>query len=70
MSGCWNLRAGFTAADDTLPPRMLKEPIPAGPSKGGFNRLDEMLPEYYGLRGWTAEGVPTSEKLSELALSP
>jgi aldehyde:ferredoxin oxidoreductase len=64
----WNLKAGLTAADDTLPPRILNEPIPGGPSKGGFNRLGEMLPEYYSLRGWGPDGVPTQEKLSELAI--
>ena len=45
----WNLKAGLTAADDTLPPRILNEPIPKGPSKGAVNRLGEMLPEYYSL---------------------
>ena len=65
----FNLRAGLTAADDTLPPRLLNEPIPSGPSKGCFNRLGEMLPEYYSLRGWDPDGVPTPEKLSELALT-
>jgi aldehyde:ferredoxin oxidoreductase len=65
----WNLKAGLTAADDTLPPRMLNEPIPNGPSKGAVNRLQEMLPEYYSLRGWGPDGVPTPEKLSELALN-
>jgi aldehyde:ferredoxin oxidoreductase len=65
----WNLKAGLTAADDTLPPRLLNEPIPSGPSKGCTNRLGEMLPEYYSLRGWGPDGVPTQEKLSELALS-
>jgi aldehyde:ferredoxin oxidoreductase len=64
----FNLRAGFTKADDNLPPRMLKEPLPDGPGKGQVCRLDEMLPEYYQLRGWDEEGVPTSDKLSELGL--
>jgi aldehyde:ferredoxin oxidoreductase len=65
----WNLRAGLTAADDTLPPRMLNEPVPEGPSKGAVNRLHEMMPEYYALRGWGPDGVPTAEKLGELALA-
>ena len=64
----FNLRAGLTAADDTLPPRLLNEPMPSGPSKGLFNHLPDMLPEYYGLRGWSPDGVPTPEKLKELAL--
>ena len=64
----FNLKAGFTKEDDTLPPRMLKEPLPDGPGKGHVCRLDEMLPEYYQLRGWDENGVPTPEKLSELGL--
>ena len=65
----FNLKAGFTAKDDTLPPRLLKEPIKTGPSKGKVNLLPEMLPEYYRLRGWDEYGVPTPEKLQELGLS-
>ena len=64
----WNLRAGFTKKDDTLPPRLLKEPIPSGASKGEICELDKMLPEYYRLRGWDEEGIPTKEKLNELDL--
>lgn len=64
----WNLDNGYTTADDTLPVRLLTEPIKTGPSKGEINHLDEMLPEYYKLRGWDEEGVPTAEKLDELSL--
>jgi aldehyde:ferredoxin oxidoreductase len=65
----FNLKAGFTAKDDTLPQRLLKEPIPEGPSKGHVAELDKMLPQYYKVRGWTAEGIPKEEKLKELGLS-
>ena len=64
----WNQKAGFTEKDDTLPKRLLEEPIPAGPTKGEVNRLGEMLPEYYELRGWSAAGEPTREKLDSLGL--
>ncbi len=64
----WNLKAGLTKADDTLPPRFLKEPMPDGASKGQIVHLDVMLPEYYKLRGWDENGVPTKEKLKELGL--
>ncbi|MBI2195358.1 MAG: aldehyde ferredoxin oxidoreductase family protein [Planctomycetes bacterium] len=64
----WNLKAGFKARDDTLPRRILKEPIPGGPTRGCVNRLHEMLPRYYELRGWSKQGVPTGEKLLELGL--
>lgn len=52
---------------DTLPKRLLEEPMPEGPSKGHVVRLGEMLPEYYRLRGWV-KGRPTRAKLEELGL--
>ena len=64
----WNIQVGMTAKDDTLPGRMLHDPIPSGPSKGEVNQLNKMLPEYYNLRGWNADGIPTEEKLKELEL--
>ena len=65
----WNERAGLTGKDDTLPKRILEEPLPSGPAKGQVNKLGEMLPEYYRLRGWDAEGRITQEKLKELGLA-
>jgi len=64
----FNLRAGLTAKDDTLPRRQLEEPMPEGPAKGHVVELDRMLPEYYELRGWDKNGVPTPGKLAELGL--
>lgn len=64
----FNLTAGISPKEDTLPPRLLNEPIPAGPSKGRVNKLHEMLPKYYELRGWSKEGIPTKEKLKSLGL--
>ena len=59
----------MSGKDDTLPKRILEEPIPSGPAKGEVNRLGEMLPEYYKLRGWTDDGLITPEKLKELGLA-
>jgi aldehyde:ferredoxin oxidoreductase len=64
----FNLKAGLSMKDDTLPKRMLEEPMPDGPAKGMVVHLDEMLPEYYRLRGWSPDGIPTSMKLRELGL--
>ncbi len=61
-------RAGFSLKDDTLPPRILSEGVPEGPSKGNVCHLDEMLPEYYGLRGWDENGIPTEETLKKFGL--
>jgi aldehyde:ferredoxin oxidoreductase len=62
--------AGFSRADDTLPKRMLEEPMPDGPAKGHVVELDEMLPQFYQLRGWDENGVPSEAKLAELGLTP
>ncbi len=64
----FNMAAGLTAADDTLPPRMLSEPAPSGSAEGKVSELDRMLPEYYSLRGWTEAGQPTNETLARLGL--
>ena len=64
----FNQRAGLSRKDDTLPKRMLAEPMPAGPAKGMTVPLDKMLPEYYRLRGWDANGKPTRRKLASLEL--
>ncbi|PIE32089.1 aldehyde ferredoxin oxidoreductase [candidate division KSB3 bacterium] len=64
----FNMRAGLSKNDDTLPPRLLKSPIPEGPMKGKVSRLPEMLPAYYKTRGWDENGLPTDEKLKELGL--
>ncbi len=52
---------------DKLPERFTKTPLPAGPSAGHVAKIDEMLPEYYKLRGWV-KGRPTRETLERLGL--
>ena len=69
MERQFNLDAGFTRADDTLPPRMTSEPAKAGAGAGQVVDLEPMLDEYYQLRGWDKAGVPTEETLSRLSLT-
>ncbi|MEM0448077.1 MAG: aldehyde ferredoxin oxidoreductase family protein [Thermoplasmata archaeon] len=64
----YDLQAGFSGKDDTLPPRLLKEPMPYGPNKGSVVPLDKLLKEYYMERGWDEKGVPSQEKLKSLKL--
>jgi aldehyde:ferredoxin oxidoreductase len=64
----FNLAAGFTGKDDTLPARLLKDAAKTGPAEGKTNGLGAMLPEYYEVRGWTPDGVPTNETMSRLGL--
>ncbi|MCB1724684.1 MAG: aldehyde ferredoxin oxidoreductase family protein [Chromatiaceae bacterium] len=64
----FNMRAGMTADQDTLPKRLLKDAATVGPAKGRVNDLDKMLPEYYALRGWTADGQITPETRTRFRL--
>jgi aldehyde:ferredoxin oxidoreductase len=68
MERLYNLREGFGKVDDTLPLRLLTEPVLEGPSKGHTVRLDGMLEEYYQFRGWDVNGIPKDSKLKELKL--
>ena len=73
LARAFNVREGFNRADDTLPERLMTEPLKAGASKGQLisrEDLDKMLDEYYTERGWDVEtGVPTRAKLEELGLA-
>ncbi|GAA0062507.1 aldehyde ferredoxin oxidoreductase family protein [Clostridium sporogenes] len=64
----FNLKAGMDSSHDTLPKRLLKEPIPEGPSKGCVHKLSELLPEYYAIRGWDKNGIPSEDTLKKLGL--
>jgi aldehyde:ferredoxin oxidoreductase len=68
MERDFNNRAGFTAKDDTLPPRLLNEPAKTGPAKGLVNKLPEMLPKYYAVRGWDEGGNLKPETRARLGL--
>jgi aldehyde:ferredoxin oxidoreductase len=67
-----NLREGLSRKDDTLPWKVMNEPIPDdGPVKGAVvtrDELDLMLDDYYEVRGWNLEGVPKVAKLKELGM--
>ncbi|WP_456447231.1 aldehyde ferredoxin oxidoreductase family protein [Oceanithermus sp.] len=63
----FNNQAGWAEGSDYLPERFLKEPSDSGGSKGQVTELDEMLSEYYQLRGWK-NGVVPEEKLKELGI--
>jgi aldehyde:ferredoxin oxidoreductase len=64
----YNIRLGISRKDDMLPPRMMSHPRPDGRAKGVLPHLGKMLNEYYELRGWSEEGIPTPERLSGLGL--
>ena len=67
----FNIREGWTRANDTLPPRLLSEPLPDGVAAGvglSDQDLDMMIAAYYQARGWNADGSIPDEKLGELNL--
>ncbi len=68
MERDFNNKAGFTAKDDSLPPRLLNEPCKTGGSKGKVSMLAEMMPKYYSARGWDSEGRPTADTRARLGL--
>ncbi|WP_246983669.1 aldehyde ferredoxin oxidoreductase family protein [Halorientalis marina] len=67
----YNNLAGFDGEDDTLPDRFVEGAdgaIPGqGASEGELCELDQMLEEYYEVRGWV-DGVVPDEKLDELGI--
>ena len=69
LARMFNIREGMRRKDDTLPARLLEEPLPDGPAAGLTVDLDPLLDAYYEFRGWDMQtGIPTREKLRELEL--
>ncbi|MBS7611672.1 aldehyde ferredoxin oxidoreductase family protein [Candidatus Bathyarchaeota archaeon] len=63
-----DVKRGVTAKDDSLPYRLLKEPLKNGGAAGQVVELEKMLSKYYELRGWDGDGVPSRERLIQLGL--
>ncbi len=64
----YNLAAGIGPDSDTLPDRLLHEPVAEGPAQGQVARIPEMLPVYYRARGWDEDGIPAPRKLAQLEI--
>jgi len=74
----WTLTRAFWAREVEdfgrkydLPPERVYEPVPAGVTKGMHlvkEKINQCLDEYYKLRGWNSNGIPTEEKLKEVDL--
>jgi aldehyde:ferredoxin oxidoreductase len=67
----FNLRAGATAADDTLPARMLETPLVLASGRSAAlsaATLGSMVAGYYAARGWDADGRPSAGDLGGLLL--
>lgn len=71
LERAFNCREGVSREDDHLPLRTTQQPISSGPSQGMYcpsQEFNAMLDEYYHLRGWDGNGIPTTEKLKALGL--
>lgn len=73
LAKLFNVREGVgTREYDSLPPKIMTVPIPdEGVAKGSVvnkKEFDLGLDDYYEVRGWTKDGIPTTEKLNELDL--
>jgi aldehyde:ferredoxin oxidoreductase len=72
LSRVFNIKTGFTKADDDIPTRLKKDPLRKGTNEGKVLSGDDfetMLQIYYRIRGWDSNGVPTPEKLKGLGLA-
>nr|WP_238456966.1 aldehyde ferredoxin oxidoreductase C-terminal domain-containing protein [Desulforamulus putei] len=72
MARLFNLREGFSKQEDTLPRRIFNDCLPSGVSEGkrlSEEKFKKMLYQYYQLRDWDNNGVPTAAKLAELGLA-
>jgi len=71
LERAFNVREGVRRGQDSLPYRVMHEPVPEGMHQGMHcppDELNAMLDAYYALRGWNAEGIPTPETLAALGL--
>jgi len=68
----YNLREGWTHAEDTLPERFLSQGLPNGASSEAVlprERLQEMIQAYYASRGWDESGAVPHQLLESLAIT-
>ena len=71
LARLFNQREGFTGEHDTLPERILKDPVISGPAEGKIlprEDFEKMLADYYSARGWDEQGLIPEEKIKELDL--
>jgi aldehyde:ferredoxin oxidoreductase len=75
----WNLTRMFWVREipdfgrsyDYPPARIYEEKLVGGSTDGALlerDKVDALLDDYYNLRGWSKEGIPTPEKLKALGL--
>ena len=68
LTKLFNIKCGVTRNDETIPKRIMEEPLEKEEARIGRESYEKMLDEYYTLRGWDLDGVPSKEKIKELDL--
>ncbi|MCP4450765.1 MAG: aldehyde ferredoxin oxidoreductase family protein [Planctomycetes bacterium] len=63
-----NIRDGYDGKTDKLPGKMFKS-AQAGFRAGKTIPFEQLMEDYYSIRGWDANGVPTPETLERLQLN-
>ena len=64
----YNVKCGISRKDDTLPQRFLTHIKEEGEFGHKLPPLEQLLNEYYNLRGWDEKGIPLEAKVKELGL--
>lgn len=66
----YNLNAGIDSSQDKLPDICFTPPpdLPADTKPLTRDDLKRLIADYYDIRGWTSDGIPTKEKLTSLGL--
>ena len=62
-----NIRQGLKGSQDTLPKRLTNE-LQRADDQGSKVKLQRMLKDYYKIRGWDKDGIPTKQRLKKLGL--
>lgn len=72
LARLYNANTGMNRSHDTLPGRLMKDPLPEGPAEGMVideETMEMMKDAYYGFRGWEkATGNPGAAKLLALGI--
>lgn len=64
----YNLRAGLTRADDSLPERYFQIPASPGKWKPDHTLFNKWVDRWYEIKGWDKYGIPTAGTLEEVGL--
>ncbi|MCA9988794.1 MAG: aldehyde ferredoxin oxidoreductase family protein, partial [Anaerolineales bacterium] len=72
MMRAYNAREGLSRDNDTLPAKLLRQPLSGGRSDGiklDEAELETAKAQYYEMAGWDDNGTPTRETLSSMGLA-